>query len=328
MKDLKVLYLGRNDEYRLNQGSKYLRDELATLCHVDVYGNGHIHPTLPTRRNTFITDLTVLEEEFKPDVILIFAMKNRVWHNAKKIKAPVAIIMTDPHGARSRLDWIKNDEIPMTLFKYIGGWDWWADRFFKGHKQRWLPHVCETRIFRDRGFDREYDFALMGRRHKSTYPLRYKISKWLGYASPRAINPKYKVFFKHRHKRSWGWTPKARATTGVIMGKEYAEAIARCKIFATGCSVYKYALTKHFEIMGTETLLASDAPAGESRLGFVRDYNYVHIDGDTFKGKLDYYLENPVEREKIASRGRELMVERHSSLVRAKELLGYLEELF
>ena len=328
MKDLRVLYLGRNDTYRLNQGSRYLREELKKLCHVDEYGIGWTHPTLPMRRNNFITDLTVLEEEFKPDVVLIFGMKNRVWYNAQKINAPVAIIMTDPHGARERLNWINDDKIPMTLFKYIGGWGWWSERLFKGHKQRWLPHQCETTVFKERGLDREHDFALIGRNHKSTYPLRYQIYKWLGYASPRKPNPKYSALYKKREKRSWGWTPKRRETVGVVLGEEYAKAISGCKVFPTGCSVYKYALTKHFEIMGTGTALASDAPAGEERLGLKRDYNYIHITPETFKAKLSYYLDNYSEAQKIAVNARKLMETRHSSSIRAKELVEYLEELF
>ena len=323
-----MLYLSKNDEFCINQGRRYLRAELRKLCHVDEYGNGYVHPTLSTRSGTFVTNLTVLEETFKPDVILIFAIKNRVWSNATKIKAPVAIIMTDPHGARpARLNWINDDRIPMTMFRYIGGWEWWEERMFEGHKQRWLPDVCETSIFRDRGFDREYDFGLLGRKHRSTYPLRYAVTNWLGYAPPMDPAPKYNVLHKFRPKRSWGWTPEARKVEGLLMGEEYAEALARCKIFATGCSVYKYALTKLFEIMGSETLLACDEPAGAERLGMVRDHNYVHIDMDTFEEKLVYYLENPSEREKITRRARKLMVERHSAKVRAKELLGFLEEL-
>lgn len=329
MRDLRVLYLGRNDEYCINQTRRYLRAELKKLCHVDEYGIDWEHPTLPSHRKTFITDLTILEKTFKPDVILIFSIKKRVWYNAPKIKAPVAIIITDPHGVRpTRLNWINDDKIPMTLFRYIGSWEWWAERLFKGHKQRWLPHACNTNVFRERGLDRIYDFALLGRRHKSTYPLRYAIHRWLGYASPRNANPKYKVFFKKRPKRSWGWTPKKRARTGLILGEEYAEAIGRCKMFPTGCSVYGYALTRDTEVMGTGTPLASNEPLGGPRLGFVRDYNYIHIDLETFKEKIKYYLENYSEAEKIARRARQLMEEKHSMKIRARELLSYLEELF
>ncbi len=328
MRDLRVLYLGTNDEYRLNQGSKYLRDELGKLCHVDTYGYGWSHPELPSRRSGVVTDLEVLNKVFNPDVVLIFAIKKRVWSNADKIDAPVAVIMTDPHGARSRLDWINKDKVDMTLFKYIGGWEWWEDRLWKGHKMRWLPHQCETSVFKERGLDRVYDFGLIGRNHKSTYPLRYKIHEWLGYASPQKPNPEYNVFYTKRHKRSWGWTPDKRKKVGVIMGEDYAEAIARCKIFPTGCSVYNYALTKHFEVMGTGTALASDAPAGETRLGFKRGYNYIHITHNTFKDKLRYYNENPSETQKIAFNARQLMVERHSSEIRARELLEHLEELY
>lgn len=328
LRDLRVLYLWRNDEFRLNQGQRYLRQALKTLCHVDEYGMEYTHPILPTERKTFVTDLVVLEKTFKPDIIICNSMKNRVWHNAQKIKTPVAIIMDDPHGARSRLNWINDDKIPMTLFKYRAGWKWWEDRLFKGHRQRWLPHQCETTVFKERGLDREHDFCLIGRNHKSTYPLRYEIYKWLGYAMPREPHPTYKVLYKKRYKRSWGWTPKKLEKAGVIMGEEYAEAIARCKFFPTGCSVYNYAVTKLFEVMGTGTPLASDAPAGAEELGFVKDHNYIHITSDTFKEKLEYYVENYSEAQKIAVNARKLMETRHSSQIRAKELLGYLEELY
>lgn len=323
-----MLYLWRNDEYRLNQGQRYLREALKKLCHVDEYGIGYSHPSLPTERNTFTTDLTVLEDTFKPDVVICNSMKNRVWHNAQRITAPVAIIMDDPHGARSRLDWINTDKIPMTLFKYIGGWKWWEDRLFKGHKQRWLPHQCEISVFKERPVEKLYDFGLLGRCHKSTYPLRYEIYKWLGYAMPRTTHPKYMSLFKKRPKRGWGWTKAKREAAGVIMGEEYAEAISSCRFFPTGCSVYRYAVTKLFEVMGTGTPLACNAPTCEEELGLRRDINYIHITDKTFKDKLDYYYENYGEAKKIAANARQFMVESHSSEVRAKELLGYLEELY
>lgn len=114
----------------------------------------------------------------------------------------------------------------------------------------------------------------------------------------------------------------------VIMGEEYAKAITKCRFLPTGCSVYNYAITKLFEVMGTGTALASDEPAGAEKLGFIRDHNYIHIAPTNFKKKLGYYHENYSEAQKIARRARALMEERHSAEIRAEELLGYLEELF
>ena len=329
IRDLRVLYLGKHDEFRLNQSQRYLRKELKKLCHVDEYGIEWTHPTLPSMRKNFISDLVVIDKEFNPDVILIDSRKQMVWHNAPKITTPVAILMDDPHGARQRLDWINRDKIEMTLFKYIGGWEWWKERLHDTHKQRWLPHACHEDVFYERGLDRSYDFALTGRSHASTYPLRSAIYAWLGYGrTPKDVNKNYDVIWKPRHKRSWGWTEAKRKSTGIVLGDEYAEVLGSAKIYPTGSSVYKYAVTKCFEVMGTGTALAMNETSGDTQLGFQRDYNYIHIDQNTFKDKLNYYLENYGEAQKIASRAKELIERRHSTKVRAQELLKYFEELY
>jgi len=344
MKDFKILYLGKYDIYRINQEIRWIRESLKKLCHVDEYGVGYkildTHPKL-FKRGDCVHDLKKLYDEYKPDVILIHQRKKEIWFNRDQIPVPCASIMWDNHGFREeRCAWLNNEKIDMTLFRSKGfdhvgkaGIKWWKDNLWNGHKIRWMPAACNLEVYKDYGYEREYDICLIGRSHASTYPLRHLIYKH--FRNPDVLdleesfkaNKKYKIMYHKRHKRSWGWDQIMKDKYGCVSGLEYGQAIAKCKIMPTGCSLYGYAVNKYFEAPGCYTALAANMPQEGPDLGFIPDENFIHIAPKNFAEKIDYYLENEDERMKIAIRARKLMETRHSVKIRAHELLQNLEEL-
>jgi len=55
--------------------------------------------------------------------------------------------------------------------------------------------------------------------------------------------------------------------------------------------------------------------------------NFVEVDIDNYMEKVRYYLDNEKERRRIANNAYAMVRKYHSSDMRAKQLIGYLEEL-
>lgn len=68
----------------------------------------------------------------------------------------------------------------------------------------------------------------------------------------------------------------------------------------------------------------ADVPLTAEELHLVPDWNFVAINKDNWKSKLEYYLENDDEREKIAQRGYETYLKYHTSDIRARQVVDFL----
>lgn len=327
-----MLWLGKNDETRIFQESWKLRQLLKDHCQVIEHGWDFPNEFGKNKKKLEMDTIKIVDF-YKPDLILIYSRKKEQWLNLDKVKIPKAMIMTDPHGfQKERTEHINESGIAMTLFRTIGhdNLDYWRKHLASNHQIVWLPQSCDTERFINKGYERIYDFVLLGRSHRSTYPFRYQIYTWLGYGSKTVIpNPDYKVFHRIRPKRSYGWGPEKEAIRKELAlgGEYYADALNRALIMPTGSSVYGYAVAKVFEPTGTETALAINKFNTSEELGFKEDYNYISLNFDNFKEKLSYYIETKTETIKIAKRARELMVSKHSTQIRAEQLYNNLRRL-
>jgi len=111
------------------------------------------------------------------------------------------------------------------------------------------------------------------------------------------------------------------------VGRDYAERIAKSKMFVF-CSGFMHGpLGKYFEGMMAGTAVVADTPVNASELHFEPDRNFININMSNWKEKILYYLDDNQAREEIAQRGRETAVKYHTNEVRAKELLSRMKAL-
>ncbi len=326
MKDLKILWLGKNDMYKMSCYAKYLREALAEIAHVETYGIGWPHPDLtigkPWRHKE--TDILKLVKVFKPDFIYIDLYFE--WDNIPKTDIPVSIFWSDPHDRIDRyLLWVKENKPDVCLLPYWGDYPRWGMQRFRENlpediRLKFFPISVNVDIFKDYGYERDIDLCLLGRVSRRWLPLRtpiinhYKDSK------------DYKVFYRPRPKRNWRWDEKTLKKHDFVARESFAKLLARCKMWPFGCSIWKYALPKFFEGMASKTLVLSDTPASAERLHFIPDKTFVEINLDNFKEKIDYYLENEDERKKIIREGYETVLKYHTTKIRARELVDYVEK--
>ena len=173
--------------------------------------------------------------------------------------------------------------------------------------------------------EKDFDVIFLGSSGRKVYPLRNRIVRELPSLS-KVNNWRYLL-----RGRPPGATHQRNIpdliSKGFIVGEKYAEVLARTKIFIFGSSIFRYPLSKFFEVMGSGALVLADEPQSAEELHFRSGENYVEINQDNWKEKLEYYLEDDQERERIARRGYETAMKYHSTEVRAKQLINFLKSM-
>lgn len=187
-----------------------------------------------------------------------------------------------------------------------------------------FPWFTDHRIYKP-SEEKELDVVFLGAYRRRIYPLRYMIYNEL----PRLSEKKgWKYIVRGRPP---GRTPlrdiPELEKQGYIVGPKYAETIAKAKVFIFGSSIFRYPVSKFFEIMGSGTLVMADRPQSADELHFEAGENYVEINRSNWKEKLEYYLEDDAERERIARNGYETVMKHHTSEIRARQLVDFLKKL-
>lgn len=112
---------------------------------------------------------------------------------------------------------------------------------------------------------------------------------------------------------------------GEIVGEEYARTLALSKTFPFGTSIFKYPLLKFFEAMACKTCVFADTPLTAEELHIIPDWNFVEVNEDNWEDKLEYYVSHDDERELIAQRGYDTVIKYHTTEVRARQVVDFLE---
>jgi len=186
-----------------------------------------------------------------------------------------------------------------------------------------FPWFTDPSIYKPSS-EKEYDVVFLGSSEKKVYPLRNAIVRDL----PRLCKEKgWRYMLKGRPP---GETTQRNISEllnqGYVVGERYAETIARSKVFIFGSSIFRYPLSKYFEVMGSGALVMADEPQTAQQLHLKDRENYVRVSKENWKNTLEYYLENDEERERIASKGYDTVMKYHSVAVRAKELVDLLNK--
>jgi glycosyltransferase involved in cell wall biosynthesis len=188
-----------------------------------------------------------------------------------------------------------------------------------------LPWFVDPSLYDSTEEEKEYDVVFLGSYDRSVYPLRYDLVQKL----PKICEEKgWKLLLGARPP---GRTTERRidelAGQGYPVGRRYAEILSRCKIFIFGSSIFKYPVSKYFESMACGALVMADEPQSADALHFAPGWNFVEINRDDWVRKLDYYLSDDEEREKIAGRGHETVMRYHTARVRAQQLVSNLKSV-
>lgn len=304
---------GRGLEYPLG-----LLKELAKTAHVDIYSPSiekHVR-TMPNFSAPdyikflpidvaipHVTDLQELMKDRDYDVLLVYAesiftyVKNFDKVKTKKVlwflSSPQQILLPSYDNVQADLVLKVVDKAGITDF---------SNRLDElGLKAEWLPLSIDGNRFRNLHTQKIYDYCLLGNLNPTVYPLRLKMLRYL-------------------------LDRKANVALTPVYGDEYVKTINQSKMFLTCSGVCKFPVMKYYEAMACGTLLFADEPIDAEELGLKTGENYAEV-GDIVDvaEEIGWYTTHVGEANEVARRGEELVRQRHTNEVRAKELYGMLK---
>lgn len=181
---------------------------------------------------------------------------------------------------------------------------------FYQNKFRFLPFSINPSIIKDWNLERDIDMMLMGLLSTGSYPFRKAVLN---------IFRTHKGFVYYPHP---GHTTKDK---NAIINERFAKELNRAKIFFTCGSKYQYPVAKFLEAPGCKTLLLAQANSDVYELGFRDAENFVACTPENVYPKALYYLSHPDELKRIALNGYNLVHQRHTNDVRAKEFIAAIK---
>ena len=186
------------------------------------------------------------------------------------------------------------------------------------------PPCINPDVFRPSKKSKIYDVVFLGAVDKRQHPLRYAVWNKL----PRFARKKgWKILLKGRPDgRVRQRVIKQMIKHNYVVGEKYVEVLGRSKIFIFDSSIYKYPLLKYFEGMACGTCVMADVPFRADKLHFIPNKNFIEVNLGNWKQKLEYYLRNNVERERITECGYQTVLKYHTCETRARKLVKWLEE--
>jgi len=182
---------------------------------------------------------------------------------------------------------------------------WWIDKMKRVSPVEliWMNHGCDPEIHKRLDLERIYDIGFVGT--DGGVPRKFYLQE-----------------IRERYPNSFIGTADYRE-----MGRIYSSS----KIGFSFPIRSEYLTLRNYEIMASGAMLLMKRLRDDSaeRLGFVDRKNIVIFDGpkDLFE-KIDYYLKNNKERDRIAEAGYKLTVEKHTYLHRAKEMIDIISDRF
>jgi spore maturation protein CgeB len=99
------------------------------------------------------------------------------------------------------------------------------------------------------------------------------------------------------------------------------------KIFLTCDSIYKFPVLKYFEALSCGALLLAPGSTELEQLGFKDGETFVEVNETNFLQKATYYLSHDQERNRITENGLKFIQERHTTEVRAKQLITHIRRI-
>ena len=305
MKNIKLLFLTRDDSHYIVPASHYFLKELSKYTDLKVsHESGNIEDIMA-------------KVDFEPDFIYLndyLENFSPVVTGLKSLKIPFAVGLHDLHF---RYPDRKNDLLNEGV-KYI--FTYYRDKFLHWYPEfadqmRWIPHHVNTDIYKDYGLTKDIDMLMMGSTLEQFYPLRISI---LNRFKSRP------EFVHHPHP---GYHQIKQNEEGVFVGERYAKELNRAKIPLTCDSVLHYPLMKYYEIIACNSLLLAPCSDELYNLGFIPGVNFVSIDENNFEEKAYYYLRAEEERKMIAFNGMKMSHQKHSTTKRVFDFLERIEEI-
>jgi spore maturation protein CgeB len=198
------------------------------------------------------------------------------------------------------------------------GWKWWNWKEIKIPKLFW---AIDTHIVNFKPFNNKSDMDTMSIKSKKIW-FPYAVSKY-HYDIDFNESKKYDVTFiggiTNERQRL---IDKFNIKHISAFGDDYVKEMKRSKI-CFNKSISHDLNAKYFEILGSGSFMLTNY--NDSFFDFVEENSYIekmfYIDENDLSKKIDYYLNNNEEREEIAKKANEYIIQNHTFESRIKIIL-------
>jgi len=305
---MKILILGVNQKGRYNWGHQLFKDAVAKRHNVRFYGSGFKYWN--SRRTEIHSIMKMLE--FQPAIILSYMGKYCAWvKGLASIEIPKVHIVVDyfPWNYEVENRFIRRNRIDLVL--PVCQHEAVLLRRH-GFEVRHLPFGVDTEVFQCAGQERRNDIMAIFSVVPWAYPTRRKILEELRKLKVRSLLGE-----------SW---PKSR-----LWQRDYVKELCNSKIVVNGVDKCRSLNWKFLESCACGAMLLTEEAEDMGHLGFKDGENCVVFSGmQDLRQKALYYLskEGESSRKRIAEKGQELVLSRHSLENRVEELTSILHERF
>jgi len=340
MSNLKILFMTPDMSHmaaRLNH--KWLEDEMSKIADCKMAGLGTENAR---RKDEGIQDvINRLYDGDSPDwVIVMIHSHDKFWYSYK-VEAKedrdwkIACHCGDMHNNQTGgpdegfLKRRNNNEYDALLMKMMRiRWRGDPDFCIKNLKPKLhhLPFHVNPDIIKPHKGPKVWDVNNLGATEYGPYPLRFIMNEGL----PQLCDREGLKFL------TASWPPgsiglympmlKKDRKYKFYVGQEYYDAISKSKIMAFDSSRFGYAVKKYYECGFLKTMMLTDTPMDAESLHLIPGWNFAEINQQNWSEKLLYYLKHENERLELVENAYDTMMKYHTTKIRAKQLLTFLEE--
>jgi glycosyltransferase involved in cell wall biosynthesis len=247
------------------------------------------------------------------DFVMIDALFAYMSDNLKLLHAPKGFVIEDNHDVVPKWQVTRAKEQGIDCLFHRG-----LESFHRFHPEAremydciWQPFAVNTDIFYDRQRERKgvLHVGQVGQKH---YPIRVQLIERLSKHPwfTRVVRP----------------NETAEKTPKWPVREDYAELINQSQIAVTCGSRYDAAVQKFFEIPACGTVLMSNWFRDLGALGFENGKNIVTYE-EPIEEQIKLMLENPQRLRRIGEAGRQLMLEKHTMEIRAREFIEEVKRI-
>lgn len=227
-----------------------------------------------------------------PDIVVSY--KPLEMKNVKDIKYPLCLRYNEMFDRKWTLNEIIESRADLIVCHHKNEMEYYQNYFNGDKKFVHIPHCAEKTIFKDYNLPKKIDLLLVGKIDEN-YPLRMKLKKIL---RKKKLSKRYNcVIFEHP-----GYILEDSKKDKYAI--EFAKTINSAKISLTCSMIYRNRLAKYVEIPMCASALAADLPNQDHNE--FKEFMIIldnKMKNKEIRKKLEFYLENPKEREALIKNG-------------------------
>ena len=249
-------------------------------------------------QRTAFKDLEVLKKQisFVPDIV-IFGVgwfgKAKFFDKIENLSCPVGCFLYKPQNdLEKKLSFCRINDIDF-IYTPIPTYQEYEES--TGVKTILFPFGFDPSVFKPRKIEKLYDFGFSGALHNSAlYPNdSFQVEN---------LRPRIGEILKNTNDFKVFWKSSDDASKAFIDSyEEYAITINKSKMWLATLAAFGDVTPRHFEVLGSGTLLFCQEIPESYRFLLKDGINCVSYKNDLsdFASKISYYLRNPKEYKKI-----------------------------